>query len=330
MTNTETKYQKIYLREINKIEEKLKKLFDGKQPKSLYRPSDYIMQSGGKRLRPFLVLLGAKAVGGKFSQAYNAALAVEVLHNFTLVHDDIMDNANKRRGRDTLHIKYDVNTAILTGDSLTAYAYKLLLKDCNGNTKEILSTFTDGVIEICEGQSYDKDFETQKKVTLDEYLLMIQKKTAALVEMCCALGGLVAGGNKKQVNNLKRFGKYLGLAFQLQDDLLDIFADENKFGKKVGGDLMEGKKTYLFLRALEKARGNDKKMLQKVIENKGIRSNQINKYRELYERLGVFDDTKKLIASYTKKAMNAAKKIENPEAKEMFIWLANMLMNRSK
>ncbi len=330
MDKRSKKYENIYNRELAKIEKKIEKIFSRSIPKSLYEPSEYIMRSGGKRLRPFLVLLSAKAVGGKFSDAYNAALAVEILHNFTLVHDDIMDNANKRRGRDTLHIKYDLSTAILTGDSLTAYAYKFLLKDCKENTKEILSTFTDGVIEICEGQSYDKDFETMKKVTIDNYLLMIQKKTAALVEMCCSIGAQIGGGTKAEIRNLERYGRNLGLAFQLQDDLLDIMGDETKFGKKLGGDLMEGKKTYLFLKALEKAKGEDKKMLIKVIENKGIRKNQVNKYKLLYENLGVFEDTKNLINLYTQKALNAAKKVRDPLAGEILIWLANALMVRSR
>lgn len=330
MSSNTGKYQKIYLKEIAKVDKRLSAIFKNHKPASLYEPSEYIMNSGGKRLRPFLVLLGAKAVGGKFSDVYNAALAVEILHNFTLVHDDIMDNADKRRGRETLHIKYDVNTAILTGDSLTAYSYKYLLKDCKTNVKEVLSTFTDSVIEICEGQSLDKDFETQKKVSIEDYMTMIQKKTAALAEMCCSIGAQIAGGSKEEIKNLERYGRYLGLAFQLQDDYLDVAGDETKFGKKVGGDLMEGKKTYLFLKALEKARGEDRKLLLKVIENKGIRKNQINKYRKLYEKLGVFEDTKNLINSYTKKTLNAASKVKDPQARELLIWLANELMERSK
>lgn len=330
MTKRTDKYRKLYEREIRKVETKIGKLFKNMKPNSLYKPSEYIMLSGGKRLRPFLVLLGAKAVGGKFSDAYNAALAVEILHNFTLVHDDIMDNADKRRGRDTLHIKYDISTAILTGDSLTAYAYKYLLKDCNANSREILSAFTDGVIEICEGQSLDKDFEVKKKVTLDEYLLMIRKKTAALVEMCCSIGAQIGGGSKTEVKNLENYGRYLGLAFQLQDDLLDIYGDEAEFGKKLGGDLLEGKKTYLFLRALEKAESEDKKLLMKVVENKGIKKNQVKKYKDLYDKLGIFDDTKNLINLYTKKALNAARRVKDEEAKELLIWLANELMERSK
>ncbi len=330
MTGSSEKYRKIYERETLKTEKKIAKLFEKLEPKTLYEPSNYIMRSGGKRLRPFLVIAAAKAVGAEFKDVYNAAVAVEILHNFTLVHDDIMDNADKRRGRVTLHIKYDLSTAILTGDSLTAYAYKYLLKDCKNDVHSILSTFTAGVIEICEGQSYDKYFEIRKRVSIGEYMNMIRKKTAALCEMCCSVGAQIGGGSKKEINNLEKYGRYVGLAFQLQDDLLDIYADEAEFGKKVGGDLMEGKKTYLFLKALEKARGEDRKMLLKVIDNKGIRKNQIKKYKSLYDRLGVFDDTKNLINLYSKKAITAVSRVQDKEAKELLIWLANALTVRSK
>ena len=179
------KYIKLYEAERVKINKILSLALKDRNPISLYEPGSYILNSGGKRLRPLLVLLSAKAVGGKFKDAYNAAAAVEMLHNFTLVHDDIMDNADKRRGRLTLHKKYDHNTAILAGDSLLSIAYEFLLKDCNGNAKKVISSFTQGLIEVCEGQSLDTDFEFRKNVSLLEYILMIKKKTAAMAEMCC-------------------------------------------------------------------------------------------------------------------------------------------------
>ena len=321
-------YINIYEQERKKINDILSNALIKRKPESLYKPGTYILSSGGKRLRPLLVLLSAKSVGGQFKDAYNAAAAVEMLHNFTLVHDDIMDNADKRRGRLTLHKKYDHNTAILTGDSLLSIAYEYLLKDCNGNAKEVISSFTHGLIEVCEGQSMDTDFESRKNVSLSEYLIMITKKTAAMAEMCCRIGALLGGGNKSKVNALGNFGLNLGIAFQIQDDLLDISADEKEFGKTIGGDLMEGKKTYLFLKALEKAKGEDSKRLQKVIQRNGIRRNQVHIYKELYNKLGVLDDAKKEIKSYTKKALNSLKVLDEKERK-IFIWLADSLINRT-
>ncbi len=321
---------KVYNKQKNVIEKRLFDLLDNESPKSLYDPCGYILKSGGKRVRAMLVMLAAKAVGANYSKVYNAAMAVEILHNFTLVHDDIMDNADKRRGESTLHKKYDLSTAILAGDNLIAVAYLNLLKDCKSQCKNVAKTFTRGIIEVCEGQSLDKEFETRKNVQIDEYMLMIEKKTAALAEMCCSIGAELGGGSKSEINLLKRYGRNLGIAFQLQDDLLDIIADEKEFGKKVGGDLIEGKKTFLFLKALDSARGSDKKMLQHVIKNNGIAKKQVGKYKELYEKLGVIVETAKQVEKYTKRALSAAEKVYNNEAREMLVWLANSLLKRSK
>jgi geranylgeranyl diphosphate synthase type II len=321
-------YIKIYETERKKINKILSQALKGRKPVSLYEPGAYILNSGGKRLRPLLVLLSAKAVGGSFKNAYNAAASVEMLHNFTLVHDDIMDNADKRRGRLTLHKKYDHNTAILTGDSLLSVAYEYLLKDCNGSAKELISSFTHGLIEVCEGQSMDTDFESRKNVSLSEYITMIKKKTAAMAEMCCRIGALLGGGSKDQVTALGNYGLNLGIAFQIQDDLLDISADEKKFGKTIGGDLVEGKKTFLFLEALEKSKGEDRRRLLKVIERKGIRSNQIIIYKQLYEKLGVLDDARNEIRHYTNKALKSLKLLDK-EKRKIFIWLADSLINRT-
>ena len=324
------KHSKIYEKELTKIEGLLRKLLVSRKPRSLYEPCSYVLEAGGKRLRPFLVLLSAKTVNGSYSKVYNAALAVELLHNFTLVHDDIMDNSIKRRGRPTVHKKYDMSTAILAGDNLIALAYECLLKDCELNAKEVISTFNHGIIEVCEGQSLDKEFEIRKTVTIEEYKEMIYKKTAALAEMCCSIGAQLGGGNKKQIKALANFGKYLGMAFQIQDDLLDITATEQEFGKPVGGDLVEGKKTYLFLHALEKAKGNDKKRLNTVIRNKGIQKQDVPKYKEIYERLGIISDAKKEIIYYTELALKNLTKLPNYEGKKLLNWLAVSLTSRSK
>ena len=326
----EHKYSGVYKSQIQKVDVILNSLLKNRKPKSLYEPCSYILEGKGKRLRPFLVLVSAKSVGGSFAKYYNAAAAVEILHNFTLVHDDIMDNSDKRRGRLTLHKKYDVNTAILAGDNLIALAYECLLKDSKKNVSQVVSTFTHGIIEVCEGQSLDKDFEVRDKVSLAEYKVMIYKKTAALAEMCCVLGGQLADGSKKEINALLGYGKNLGMAFQIQDDLLDIIGDELEFGKKIGSDLVEGKKTYLFLLALQKAKGTDIDILQKMVKQKGIERSEIENYKNLYIRLGILKDAKKEIERYTKLAIKSVTSLRNREGQQLMIWLANALINRNK
>ena len=324
------KYSNIYEKERNNINARLQKVFSKREPRSLYEPSSYIISGTGKRLRPLLVILTAKSVGGKFDVAYNAAVAVELLHNFTLVHDDIMDNADKRRGRLTLHKKYNESTAILVGDSLLSVAYEYLLKDCDTNSKDILYAFTKGLVEVCEGQGLDTEFEHRRNVSLEEYLLMIKMKTASMIKMCCKIGSILGGGTKEEIKGITNYGINLGIAFQIQDDLLDITADEEKFGKRIGGDLLEGKKTYLFIKALEKAKGEDRKTLLKVIDNKGIRINQVNRYKTLYEKLNVINDAKDSINYYTKRALKSLYVIKNENDRNTLIWLADILLKRNK
>ncbi|HDZ59062.1 MAG TPA: polyprenyl synthetase family protein [Ignavibacteriales bacterium] len=309
---------------------RLENILKKRSPKSLYDPGAYIINSKGKRIRPLLVLLSAKAVGGKFNDVYNAAVAVELLHNFTLVHDDIMDNADKRRGRLTLHKKYNNNTAILVGDSLLSVAYEYLLKDCDSNAKYVISSFTRGLVEVCEGQSLDTDFEQRKNVSLNEYIIMIKKKTAALAKTCCEIGASIGGGSREEIKALASYGTNLGIAFQIQDDLLDITADEEKFGKKIGGDLIEGKKTYLLIKALEKAKSDDRKILSEVIDNKGIKPQNVKSYKLLFEQLGVIESAKKAIDSYTRKAIKSLSLIKKKEDKELLTWFAYILLNRNR
>lgn len=327
---TELKFKQLVETERKKVEKILGKALINRYPKSLYNPADYILQSPGKRLRPLLVLLSIKAVGGEFAQAYNAAAAVEMLHNFTLVHDDIMDNADKRRGRLTIHKKYDLSTAILVGDALLAVAFEYLLKDCQCDSKEMIAAFNHSLLEVCEGQSMDKDFELQKNVSMAEYILMIEKKTAALAEMCCKIGALIGNGSEKEIKALSSYGKNIGLAFQIQDDLLDITGNEKEFGKAIGGDLMEGKKTFLFIKALEKADRKNKTLLAKVIKNKGIKQEEVELYKNLYLKLGVIEDAQREIINYTDKALSGLKYIKNAESKELLTILADQLIKRSK
>ena len=324
------KYVKVYDKEKKVIDDKLSLVLKGRDPISLYDPASYILKSSGKRLRPFLVVLSAKAAGGKAKQVYNAAIAVEMLHNFTLVHDDIMDNADLRRGNLTLHKKFNLNTAILTGDSLLAVAYEFLLKDCKQNSKQAISSFTKGLVEVCEGQSLDTEFEKRQNVSLDEYIGMIRKKTASLIQMCCELGAYLVDGNANDIKALSDYGKYLGIAFQIQDDYLDITADKVEFGKRIGGDLIEGKKTFLFIEALEKAKGTDKTDLLKVIKNKGIHPNQIPKYKKIYEELGVLDDAKNAIRNYSNKALKSIDKLSDKNSIGIYYWLSDLLIKRNK
>ena len=330
MKGNKSKFLALYEREKNKVEVRLIDALKNRKPYSLYKPAAYILKSGGKRLRPLLVLFSAKATGGKFSDAYNAAVAVELLHNFTLVHDDIMDNAEMRRGRPTLHKKYDLSTAILAGDSLLSVAYEYLLKDSGNHLKEVLDSFTRGLVEVCEGQSMDKDFELINKVSINEYILMIKKKTAAMAEMCCIIGANIACASKQEIKAMAGFGKNIGIAFQIQDDLLDISGNESDFGKFVGGDLVEGKKTYLFLKALEKATGKDKKEFLSIIERKGIKQDEIPKFKALYCKLGVLEDARGEIIRFSNKALSELKYLKKQEDRNFFIWLTGSLIKRNR
>lgn len=330
MVTDSDKLFSLYEKERKKIDGKFRNLLTKRKPESLYNPGSYILEGSGKRLRPLLVLFSARAVGGNKAKYYNAAAAVELLHNFTLVHDDIMDNADKRRGRLTLHKKYDTSTAILVGDSLLSVAYEMLLADSGDNCKQVISDFTKGLVEVCEGQSLDKEYETRKSVDLPDYLLMIRQKTAAMLEMCCSIGARLGGGSKKEIDSLAKYGRNLGIAFQIQDDLLDVVADESEFGKFVGGDLVEGKKTFLFLKALEKARGRDRTLLNKVIKNKGIKKGEVALYRSMYERLGVIEDARAEVKKYTGKALNSIKILKHRNDREFFAWLADYLIHRRK
>ncbi len=322
-------FNKIYNRECRIIDEKLSGLLAAREPSSLYGPASYILDLSGKRLRPFLVLLAAKAAGAKYKEAYNAALAVEMLHSFTLVHDDIMDNADLRRGELTLHKKYDLSTAILSGDVLLAIAYEYLLKDAKKNAKEVIAEFTRGLIEVCEGQGLDKEFETRKKVSLQEYLLMITKKTAVLVETCCAIGALLAGADKKTVTGLRNFGLNIGIAFQIQDDLLDITGNEKEFGKKIGGDLIEGKKTFLLLTALRNARGQNLASIKRVINERGIPETEVLLYKQIFEDTGAIEEAKQTIKIFSDKALKSLRAFPDSQDKEIFFWLSDLLIKRA-
>ena len=270
------------------------------RPAGLYDPVRYVLTGGGKRVRPALVLLAAEAWGGAEARdrALPAALAVETFHNFTLVHDDIMDHAATRRGRPTVHERWDEPTAILAGDLMMGLAYELLGQTEGADVRRLIASFSRMVAALCEGQSLDLAFETRADVTVDDYLDMIDRKTGALLELALELGGIVGGAGAGAVDALRRAGRLLGRAFQIQDDLLDLTAEDAGWGKTIGGDLMEGKKAYLALRAVEVARGDERAWLARAIDG-GLDASEVAEARERMARLGVLDDAKRAVAAYS-------------------------------
>lgn len=325
------KFYPEYLRYKQLVEAHLRRLLVQARgsPESIRVPMRYVLSSRGKRIRPILVILACKAVGGQARDALDAAVAIEALHNFTLVHDDIMDHATVRRGRPSVHEKWDENTAILLGDELVALAYRSLLKTKAKRFPEIVSVFTEGVVEVCEGQGLDKEFDTRTDVTLDEYMVMILKKTGRMVAVAAQIGGLIANGSDRELNALKGYGEHVGTAFQIQDDLLDIAAGQRKFGKAIGGDLTEGKRTYLLIRGLEVAKGKDKALLKKAITNSGIPRSKISQVRQIYEAYGVLENARAEILSHTLQAERKLAKVRDGQAKQMLYWFADVLLNRS-
>ena len=227
-----------------------------KEPNNLYEPINYILKLGGKRLRPVLTLMTTEVFGGIAKKAMNAALSVEVFHNFSLVHDDIMDDAPLRRGKKTVHEKWDLNTGVLSGDAMLILAYQLFENYEPKTFQSLAKLFSKTALEVCEGQQYDIDFETRNDVTISEYLKMIEYKTAVLVGAAMKMGAIVAKVSDEDQNAIYNFGRYLGIAFQLQDDYLDAFGNPETFGKQVGGDILENKKTYLVLKTLELGSSN--------------------------------------------------------------------------
>ena len=225
----------------------LKKNLPKKSPENLYKPSRYILELGGKRIRPILTLISTEVFGGHVKNALPAALAIEVFHNFSLVHDDIMDEAPLRRGKDTVHKKWDINTAILSGDMMLIWSYELLQEYPSEISHSLTKIFSQIARKVCEGQQLDMDFPTQKNISIEDYMGMIENKTAVLIGCALAVGAIISKVKNKQVDEIFNIGVELGIAFQLQDDYLDVFADVNKFGKQLGGDIIENKKTFLHL-----------------------------------------------------------------------------------
>ena len=251
-------------------------------PASLYEPNEYFLKLGGKRVRPVLCLMGNELFDEIIPDAWHAATAIELFHNFTLIHDDIMDKAPLRRGKPTVHTKYNDSTALLAGDVMLVRAYEYLNKISSAYLSRVLSLFNRTAIEVCEGQQMDMDYESQTNVNMNDYLRMIELKTSVALAASLKVGGLLGGGGERNQNLLYEFGKKLGIAFQLQDDYLDAFGDKNKTGKQVGGDILANKKTFLLIQAMESA--SHKKELEQL-----IRTNPDNKIEKV---VAVYKDCK--------------------------------------
>lgn len=302
-----------------------------KEPKNLYQPIAYILGLGGKRLRPVLTLMATDIFNGNYKIALNAALSIEVFHNFSLVHDDIMDDAPLRRGEVTVHEKWDINTGILSGDAMLIMAYQLFENYGAAKFQNLAKLFSKTALEVCEGQQYDVDFETRTDVTIPEYLKMIEYKTAVLVGAAMKMGAIVADASNDDQHNIYEFGRNLGIAFQLQDDYLDAFGDPKTFGKQVGGDIIENKKTYLYLKTLEFSSEDKADMLVQLFSSQPDDvSKKIKTTKQLFLNSGAADATKAAIESYTNTAFSVLQHLDISEDKKMLLKTFGInLMNRT-
>jgi geranylgeranyl diphosphate synthase type II len=301
-----------------------------KNPKTLYEPIEYILSLGGKRIRPTLTLMGCDVFGEQVEKALPAAMAVEVFHNFSLIHDDIMDRAPLRRGHQTVHEKWDLNTGILSGDAMLILAYRYFEHYEPEIFAELAKLFSKTALEVCEGQQWDIDFETSDEVSIEQYLKMIEYKTAVLVGAALQMGAIVAktsAANKKAIYD---FGLNLGIAFQLQDDYLDAFGNPETFGKQVGGDIIENKKTYLYLKALELASQQEKEQLLYLYSIKSEdNQDKIELVKKVFETSRATDATQKAIAEYTQKAFDVLNAMDIASAKKgQLRMFGEGLMNR--
>jgi geranylgeranyl diphosphate synthase type II len=302
-----------------------------KNPKNLYEPIQYILALGGKRMRPVLTLMAAEIFDCNYKKALNAATAVEVFHNFSLIHDDIMDDAPLRRGKVTVHEKWDINTGILSGDAMLILAYKHFENYEAPIFRDLAKLFSKTALEVCEGQQYDVDFETRDDVTIPEYLKMIEYKTAVLVGAAMKMGAIVAETSQENADLIYDFGLNLGIAFQLQDDYLDAFGNPETFGKQIGGDIIENKKTYLYLKALEFGNKEDKEQLMHLFSIQPKDNlDKIETVKTIFNESGSSKATQEAIKQYTQKAFDTLKKMNISEEKKQILYVfGEKLMNRN-
>ncbi|SIT89313.1 polyprenyl synthetase family protein [Pontibacter indicus] len=313
------------------LNQTLNNLRFGDQPAELYEPIRYIMSLGGKRIRPLLVLLAAKMYDEDVENVLLPAAAVEVFHNFTLMHDDIMDKAPLRRGQQTVHEKWNANTAILSGDVMLVRAYEMLLGIAPDKLGKVLQLFSKTAAEVCEGQQLDMNFERRDQVSIEEYIHMITLKTAVLVGFSLELGAILQGAPDSDAEHLKQFGDNVGIAFQLRDDLLDVYGDKAKFGKQVGGDILSDKKTFLMLTALEQA---NPEQLQTILDwrdntDAGIAEEKVQAITAVYDQLNMRKQTEQQIDFYFQQALEHLDAVQLPaERKTILHGLALQLMDR--
>lgn len=324
----------IFMKELVFFKDELEKALSARnknvEPKQLYTPIDYILSLGGKRLRPVLTLMTCDFFGADYKKAMSAAIAVELFHNFSLIHDDIMDEAPLRRGKETVHKKWNINTGILSGDAMLILAYQYFEAYEPTLFQELAKLFSKTAIEVCEGQQYDVDFETRNDVSIPEYLKMIEYKTAVLVGAAMKMGAIVAKTSAKNKEGIYEFGRNLGIAFQLQDDYLDAFGDPKTFGKQVGGDILSNKKTFLFLTALQSGTENDVAELRTFFKSKSENNAQkIEKVKSIFETSGASKATQLEIEKYTDKAFETLENLDlSEDKKEKLRVFAKNLMNR--
>ena len=308
-----------------------------KEPKGLYEPIGYTLATGGKRLRPTLALIAAEAVmngglitGDVINDVLPAALALEIFHNFTLLHDDVMDHADVRRGQPTVHVKWNENTAILSGDQMLIEAYKQLQNVPAGKLPQVLRWFNEMATGVCEGQQYDVDFEHMSQVTVDDYMQMIEKKTSVLLAYAMRIGGYIAGGTEAQEEALYQYGLHIGLAFQIQDDILDVYGDPKTFGKAIGGDILCNKKTLMLLTAMETATPEDKAELLQWLMTADRNEEKIAAVTKIYTRLGVREACEAIMEEETSLALEQLDRLPQNAATEKLRVLAEQLATRKK
>ena len=307
------------------INNEISKLDWKREPYGLYEPIEYTLAAGGKRVRPQLAMIASQLFGGKDEDVLPAALALEVFHNFTLLHDDVMDKADVRRGRPTVHVKWNENTAILSGDQMLIEAYKLLSGVPADKLPKVLQLFNKMATEICEGQQYDVDFEDQEQVTIDDYLKMIRLKTSVLLANALQTGAYIAGADEQAQEYLYQFGINIGLAFQIQDDILDVWGDPKTFGKAVGGDISCNKKTFVYLEARKRGGERLEEWYSQVLEDN---TEKIAAVKEIFEQLGVRATCEKVVEDYTQKALSLLDLLPQNASTEQLRQLANKLTTR--
>ena len=298
------------------------------QPNQLYEPIAYHMALGGKRVRPVLTLMASDAMGGDPGVAINAAVGIEMFHNFTLLHDDVMDNADVRRGMATVHRRWDDNTAILSGDTMLTIATQYIARS---GSWPVMDLFNKTAIEIYEGQQWDMDYEHRNDVTVDEYINMIRLKTSVLLGCALKTGALIADADDKEADTLYEAGVNMGLAFQLRDDVLDVWGDPKTFGKEIGGDIMNNKKTFLLINAMQLATGDNANELRHWLNDPYVtRDEKVAGVTALYERLGVRQLAEDAITSYNDLAVAAFNRVKmSDDDKQAFVQLANRLAGRN-